>query len=654
MINTWAERLRATARTSFVGRDAQIDRFRAMLDDRDPARVMYVHGPGGIGKTMLLRRYADIAEAAGFPVRSVDCRTVAPTTHGLWASAAASGWRRRTVLLIDSFELCHPLAGWLWQTFLPHLSAEVRVVIACRRPPDPLWAADPGWTDLLRVIALPWLSDAEASSILDRHGVPPASRHRLLRHAAGYPLALALATRRAPPVDPSATLLGRVVGVAPSAAHQLALDVCAHAHHTTAGLLREVTGDGGEELFDWLREQPFIEAGRHGLVPHEPVRRHLDDDLRWRDPEGYRKLHARIRRHFTGRLRTVTGAAELPIVAALTHLHHRAEGSGPHLRSWPHDGLREEPYHPDDRAALMELAASAEGPAGAEAVAFWSDRQPEAFHVHRHTVTGRLTGFVGCLLLNGDDDASDTDPVAGDARRHLRDTADLRPGERFNVVRFLVSPQRYYQPSPATDLGILRVTAQLFTTPRLAATYVAIPASADWHRFLDYFGFTELPGLHQGRRLYTHDWRTVPVSTWSRTLDQRVLDGAAPWPPPLAVLTADAFTQGVRQALRVLDDPVRLAASPLLRTRVVAAEHGDPVTGLRRVIERAAAELGADRRLHDTHEALRVAYFGRRIPYAVAAERLGVAESTFKRRLRAAVDGICRSLWQQELDGMRP
>ncbi|MGV9356485.1 AAA family ATPase [Streptomyces misionensis] len=64
----------------FTGRTAELAVFRAALagDEGAPA-VLFVHGPGGIGKSMLLRRFAAEARAAGRQVLEIDGRIVQPT-----------------------------------------------------------------------------------------------------------------------------------------------------------------------------------------------------------------------------------------------------------------------------------------------------------------------------------------------------------------------------------------------------------------------------------------------------------------------------------------------------------------------------------------------------------------------------------------------
>ena len=44
-------------RHAFVGRSAELARFDKIIRCQAPARVLFVHGPGGIGKTALLDQF---------------------------------------------------------------------------------------------------------------------------------------------------------------------------------------------------------------------------------------------------------------------------------------------------------------------------------------------------------------------------------------------------------------------------------------------------------------------------------------------------------------------------------------------------------------------------------------------------------------------
>ncbi|WP_158973225.1 ATP-binding protein [Streptomyces griseus] len=103
---------------AFVGGEAETAHFRGMLAGVAPP-VLFVHGPGGIGKSTQLRRFAREAAASGRPVVEVDARTTAPRPEGFQRAAADVLELPNAVLLVDTFEMCQGLEGWLWERFLP-------------------------------------------------------------------------------------------------------------------------------------------------------------------------------------------------------------------------------------------------------------------------------------------------------------------------------------------------------------------------------------------------------------------------------------------------------------------------------------------------------------------------------------------------------
>ncbi|MEV1178564.1 hypothetical protein [Nonomuraea sp. NPDC049784] len=100
--------------------------------------VLYVHGPGDIGKSALLRRFAHEAAVAGRPVSMVDGRTLEPSPAAFEAEAELVLRDADAVLLLDNFERIRGLEGWLRERFLPRLPMGVLVVVAGRYPPDAL------------------------------------------------------------------------------------------------------------------------------------------------------------------------------------------------------------------------------------------------------------------------------------------------------------------------------------------------------------------------------------------------------------------------------------------------------------------------------------------------------------------------------------
>src|SRR5262245_54188417 len=137
-----ADRLDQLRDRYFVGRTTELESFRAAL--RDGAAIVHVYGPGGIGKTVLLRAFARRAEEAGAHAVSLDARDFDPSPHGFVRALGADdiesavkslGDDRRVVLLIDTYEVLAPLDTWLREELLPRLPAHALTVLAGRNPP---------------------------------------------------------------------------------------------------------------------------------------------------------------------------------------------------------------------------------------------------------------------------------------------------------------------------------------------------------------------------------------------------------------------------------------------------------------------------------------------------------------------------------------
>src|SRR5690606_8494575 len=123
------DRLRDIRLRRFVGRAAELELLRSALDAGPPPfSVLYVHGPGGIGKTALLVRFAEHAVATGRTVIHLDARTLEVSPPGL--RAAVGDVRPGALLLFDTYEMLAGLDDWLRESYLPSLPADVIVVIA--------------------------------------------------------------------------------------------------------------------------------------------------------------------------------------------------------------------------------------------------------------------------------------------------------------------------------------------------------------------------------------------------------------------------------------------------------------------------------------------------------------------------------------------
>ncbi|MDN3025947.1 ATP-binding protein [Streptomyces sp. S.PB5] len=659
----------------FAGRAAELGVFRSALsgDGKAPA-VLYVHGPGGIGKSMLLRRFAAEARAAGREVVEVDGRLVEPAPEAFEKEAGAVLTDERAVLLVDTFERCQGLEGWLRDRFLVRLPVGALVVIAGRRPPDTGWTSDPGWADLLCTVALRNLAPDEATAFLHARGVPQDTRPALLAFTGGHPLALALAAAVAvrdsagsagwePGRDAIATLLPRLIGEVPSPVHRRALEVCARAYVTTETLLRAVLGDDAAPMFAWLRGLPFVESARHGLFPHDVVREVLEADLRWRDPEGYAELHGRLSLHLLEQIRSAPESAMLPAVGAFMYLF-RTDRYMADYNSWRGGEVVSTACEPADHATVLDLVTEVEGPASATAARFWLDRQPEAFRVCRTARDDEIVGFSAWLQLT-EPYGGDVDPVVAAAWSHTRGRAALRDGEHLAMARFSVTSPRYPKISPVEDLHQWRGVAEVARAEgRVAWMYVAIRSGDFWRPYLTSLGLTTIgdrPRVgHLTYDLYAVDWRTLSVRAWAEQRTRLLLSGvsgALEKPTAVsgqsaeyAVLSRPEFDTAVRDALRELSRAEDLALNPLARSRLT----GGPGAELPDLLAEAVDALRAERGGEKYHRAVAATYLHGAPTQEAVAARLGLPFSTYRRHLTVGVARVCDALWRREIYGTDP
>ena len=372
-------RLRLAGRRQFIGRAHERALFRATLAGTSGGIVaMFLHGPGGIGKSQLLDRFAEDAEELGRTVLRVDGRTIGDSTSAFTAEAAVARDRSDAVLLVDAFEQCQGLETWLRDDFLPTIAEGSIAVLAGRQPPTSAWRTAPEWLETLCVLPLGELARHEADDLLSARGVNPALRETVYTFTGGHPLALALAAEVAtgemggntswlPTQDVIPPLLSQLVGVLPSAAHRTALEVCAHAHTTTEELLFAVLPtEKCAELFDWLRKQPYINSGRHGMYPHDLVRNALENDLRWRNPRGYEAMHERLRTHFLGLIKNAEGQSILRHMRAFGFMQGHSGVIANFVAFHSEPDVDEDSAQACDTEAIITMVEDTEGPESAQ------------------------------------------------------------------------------------------------------------------------------------------------------------------------------------------------------------------------------------------------------------------------------------------------
>ena len=679
VIRTLADRLSAARRGAFVGRRAERALFAAALaGDGDPFAVLYIYGPGGIGKSALLHQLADDARQAGRHVVQIDGR-LTDSSPPAFAATAAAARRPGSVLLIDTFERCQALEIWLCQRFLPSLPADCIVVIASRLPPDPGWRADPAWSAALRIITLRNLEPGDSAALLSSRGVSRGQRAALLAFAGGHPLALSLAAEVAtrtptggpapgwPPSQPwepgqdvVGQLLSQLVGELPSGQHRQAVELCAHVEYTTEDLLRSVFGDDAPGLFSWLRGLPFVEAGPQGLYPHDIVRTALETDLRWRDPDSYERMHAAARGYLVGQVSQAAEAGSIERTRTLLYIYRRSPLIIEAFCFRDPDGEYAGEYRPGDRPELLALTEVCQG-AGApapELIAFWLDRQPEAFRVYRRSSTGEVVAFDALLRLTGPDpDSSRADPVLAAVWEHCDRNGPLRPGECVSVARFRVYSQPEPRLSAVTDYMQLRIVAEWLKPRGQAWTFVAEPEDSVWRAQLERVEHPQVvPPVTAGgvaRALFAHDWRRAPLGPFLDRQSAWAMAGADPrdhgQPADYPVLSRPEFDSAIRAALKSLrsDD---LERNVLARSRLAGpAADGSRADALREVLTAAIRALSADPKEAKLHRVLDETFLRGTPTQEAAAAMLHLPFSTYRRYLARGTEIISDRLWDAEL-----
>jgi len=300
MPQTISDLLASQALEGFVGRGAELEALRDTLSPDGP-KVVHVHGIAGIGKTALLERFANEARSGGATVIRLDCRDVEPTEPGLLQSLGEAVGRPQpdaddlaerlgelgdtVILALDTYEVFLLLDTWLRQVFLPRLPDNVRVLLFGRQRPLTAWHTAPGWGRLMQTVALEALSEAEAGQLLATLGVQGDEAPPIRRSTHGHPLALMLAAgavrdeRREhwpedTPLQHALDELTRMflADVSDSVTRRV-LEGAAVTRRVTVSLLRALFPDlAPQDAFERLRQLPFVDGTRDGLIIHDAVR----------------------------------------------------------------------------------------------------------------------------------------------------------------------------------------------------------------------------------------------------------------------------------------------------------------------------------------------------------------------------------------------
>jgi hypothetical protein len=430
----------------FVGRQNELDRLGSLLGD-GAARVMFVHGLAGSGKSTLMQQFAQRAGSRAC-VLTLDCQSVEPTAQGLFAAlAAASGIEvrggngratdrigklaclaERVVITLDQYEVFRLLDTWLRQVLTPSLPGNMRLVLCGRERPHPAWSRLPAGT--FEMLLMGPLSREESAELLRSVDVAEADVPLIARFAGGHPLTLmlaALAAKARSPVPVQDVALGRLID-------EFALAYLDDLNDETrnlveaAAVVRRVSrplieamlpGADSQKGFERLRELPFVDSTCEGLALHESVQQAVATQLRVADPARHLALRQRAWTHLRGELRRAPKSHLWRYTADMIYMVENPEVREAHFPSGGHQ-FAVEPATPADAAAIDAIIVEHETPTAAAWLRQWWARWPDAFRVARNAY-GEVAGFIIMTSSKRHDPRKfANDPVVASWLDHLR------------------------------------------------------------------------------------------------------------------------------------------------------------------------------------------------------------------------------------------
>jgi hypothetical protein len=456
MARILADRLSEATRGAFVGRESEVRSVsEAVQAPEPPFAVAFIRGPGGIGKTSLLRAIVDSLPRDYLKLR-LDCRDIEPTAHGVLAAIAAligmdaertdiealsrrlSTGASRGVIVFDNYDAFGLADSWLRQALLPALPSSIVTLIASRGRPSPGWTTDPGWADMFREVELGALDTAQSLTMLCSRGLSQEQARRINEFTRGHPLALELAAaagRAHPDLHIEDTAIPHVVqrltemflsGL--DAQMVEALEASSTVRRITEPLLASMLESPSKrEEFDAARSLSFVSAMHDGLVLHDVMRDTISYGLAQRDPALHAKYRLRAWQYLTDASRR-SAKTVWQYTADLLYLVQNPLIRNAFFRPGAMD-VSITPALRADRDEIERICTSTEPKESAHWLLRWLERHPETFFVARtaqHRVAGvHITfepGRVDPALLR-------EDPVTAAWCAHL-DANPVLPHER--------------------------------------------------------------------------------------------------------------------------------------------------------------------------------------------------------------------------------
>jgi LytTr DNA-binding domain-containing protein/AAA ATPase-like protein len=402
-----------------VGREAEVRSLSEAMQASEPEfAVAFIHGPGGIGKSSLLRAIVESLPRHFLRIR-LDCRDIEPTGHGVLCaithllgadagrmdleslSTRLSGDGCRVVITLDNYDSFGLVDTWIRQVLLPALPASVVTLIASRSRSSPGWSTDPGWADMFREIELTPLSEVQSLKLLCSRGLSGEQARRINEFTRGHPLALELAAaagRAHPDLHVEEAAIPHVVerltemllrGLEPRTVE--ALEASSTVRRVTEPLLAAMLESSStRQEFEAVRNLSFVSALHDGLVLHDVMRDTIAYGLAQRDPVRHAKYRSRACQYLGDSARRSTKSV-WQYTADLLYLVQNPLVRNAFFRTGEME-VSMGPAVPSDRGEIEKICIDTEPKESAYWLIRWLDRHPETFIVAR-TAVDRVAGF---------------------------------------------------------------------------------------------------------------------------------------------------------------------------------------------------------------------------------------------------------------------
>jgi AAA ATPase domain len=647
MTATLAERLAWRDEQHFVGREPELEFFESLLVDEPSHQVVLVHGPGGIGKSTLLREVARRAEKRGYQSTLVEGRELAPVPGEIEHALGDIASVELPLIMFDTYERMSAASGYLRHRLLPSLPARSLVILAGRKPPDSEWFQG-GWERLATELELRPFDAEDARKLCAAHGMTDAERcDEVIAWAEGSPLALSLAAATGAQFgidDPNVVraMIRRLAHTELDGGNLDVAAVAALARCVNARMLRDVLpGVDPEEAEAWLRSRSFAESLHDGITLHDLVRRAVRSDLRRRDPEHERELRRRIADHLYER----ASRGEPRLMVDLAELREN-----PALR-WGFGVMDSTRYRVDEVREGDTVAAAPQVAARAEGGLWWTVTEPFFLQAPERVCVVRdmdenLCGFNISVSPSNAPPIAEQDPLLGPWLAHARRE---HAGEEVILWRDSIDFTSSDEGDISSPVLALMNTAAVLRSGLTNPRYSYLPIHRENKVAMEYsraVGAEHIAELDLAVDDHVTECHVVDYGPGGMLARARATVYAELGISPPDVVAHDEPDSGsevtitadmVRDALRSLDNPLELAASPLA-SGDTPEERGASVRALLTEATANAFGQAADERL--LQQIIERGYLDSSASHESAALELNVSRATYFRRLRVASERV--------------